>query len=178
MPDAPTGPGKKILEQVRRAQQSRLASEITESRQQQYLSFRLNDDWYGLIVFDLVEVLPLHKVTRVPSVPDYVRGVMNFRGEVLSVVDLKRFFGLPLVSASAETNIVVVEHGEVRTGLLVDEIGNLMSFAAEEMLEEPLLVGKAQRAFFEGAVRWGETLLTVINLEGLLQAEGLYYRQE
>jgi purine-binding chemotaxis protein CheW len=172
------GPGKKVLEQIRQAQQNRLASETIESLQQQYLSFRLNDDWYGLVVFCLVEVLPLQKITRVPSVPDYVLGVMNFRGEVLSAIDLKRFFGLPQDSTSEEQNIVVVEHGQVRTGFLVDEIGDLISLTPEELLEEPLLVGKAQRNFFEGAVRWGEALLTVINLEGLLHADGLYYPQD
>ena len=69
MPDFPTGPGKKILDQVRRTQQDQLASETIDFPHQQYLSFLLNEDWYGLSVYHLVEVLPPPKITRVPSVP-------------------------------------------------------------------------------------------------------------
>ncbi len=63
MPDLPTGPGKKILDQVRRTQQDHPASEAIDSPHQQYLSFLLNEDWYGLSVYDLVEVLPPPKIT-------------------------------------------------------------------------------------------------------------------
>ncbi len=174
MPDFPTGPGKKILEQVRRAQQNHLAPDSIDSPQQQYLSFRLNEEWYGLTVYQLVEVLPLPKITRVPSVPDYILGVMNLRGEVLSTIDLKKFLGLPQGKSPTDPTIVVVEHEGVRTGLLVDGIGDLVSLTPEDLTEEPLLTGRSQRVFFEGAARWGEVLLSIIKLEGLFQSEGLY----
>jgi purine-binding chemotaxis protein CheW len=172
MPDFPTGPGKKILEQVRRAQQNHLAPETIDSPQQQYLSFHLNEEWYGLSVHQLVEVLPVPKITRVPSVPDYILGVMNLRGEVLSAIDLKQIFGLSQGKAPTDPTIVVVEHVGVRTGLLVDGIGDLVTLAPEDLTEEPLLAGKSQRVFFEGAARWGEVLLSIIKLEGVLQSEG------
>lgn len=174
MPDFPTGPGKKILEQVRRAQQNHLAPETVDSPQQQYLSFHLSKEWYGLSVHQLVEVLPLPKITRVPSVPEYILGVMNLRGEVLSVIDLRKFFGLPEGKTPTDPTIVVVEHGGVRTGLLVDGIGDLVSLTPEDLTEEPILVGRAQRIFFEGAARWGEILLSIIKLEGVLHSEGLH----
>jgi purine-binding chemotaxis protein CheW len=177
MPDAPPGPGRKVLEQIHRAQQNHLAEEVKDSFQQQYLSFRLNQEWYGLVVYHLVEVLPLPRITRVPSVPEHILGVMNFRGEVLSVIDLKRFFGVGLSAPDEEAAIIVVEHDEVRTSLLVDAIGDLINLAPEDLTEAPLLVGKAQGAFFDGALRWEEVLLTIINLERLLQAEGLYFSE-
>ena len=178
MPDFTTGPGDKILEQVRQAQQYHLESEIKDSSIHQYLSFRLNREWYAIIVHQLVEVLPFQKITRVPSIPDHILGVMNLRGEVLSVVDLKRFFGLSQDVSAEDQAIVVVEHGQVRTGLLVDAIGDLVDLAPDAMTEEPLLVGQAQCAFFEGAARWGDVLLSIIELEGLLQAEGMYSPKE
>lgn len=177
MPDFPTGPGKNVLEQVRRAQQNRLAPETIDSPQQQYLTFRLNKEWYALNVYQLVEVLPPPRITRVPSVPDHILGVMNFRGEVLSIIDLKKFFGFPRNEYTTDQAIVVVEQGEVRTGLLVDEIGDLIGLALEDLSEEPMLAGQAQRVFFEGAVHLDEVLLSVINLEGIFQSEGMYSRQ-
>ena len=174
MPDLPTGPGNKILDQIRRTQQDQLASETIDSPHQQYLSFLLNEDWYGLSVYDLVEILPPPKITRVPSVPDHILGVINLRGEVLSTIDLKRFFGLPQGESTEQRAIVVVEHAGVRTGLLVDAIGDLVKLAPEDLREEPLLVGTSQPVFFEGAAPWVEGFLTVIRLEGIFQSEGMY----
>jgi purine-binding chemotaxis protein CheW len=177
MPDSPTGPGKKILDQVRRTQQDQLTTETIESPHQQYLSFLLNEDWYGLSVYELVEVLPLPKITRVPSVPDHILGVINLRGEVLSAIDLKSFFGLPQGEPTEDQALIVVEHAGMRTGLLVDDIGDLVNLAPEDLSEEPLLAGTSQRVFFEGAAPWGEGFLTVIRLEGIFQAEGMYSYQ-
>jgi len=177
MPDFSTGPGKKILDQVRRTQQDQLASETIDFPHQQYLSFLLNEDWYGLSVYHLVEVLPPPKITRVPSVPDHILGVINLRGEVLSTIDLKKFFGLPQGESTEDQAIIVVEHSGVRTGLLVDDIGDLVNLAPEDLSEEPLLAGTSQRVFFEGAAPWGEGFLTVIRPEGIFQAEGMYSYQ-
>jgi purine-binding chemotaxis protein CheW len=178
MPDFPTGPGKKILEQAHRAQQNHLDPEFIDSPTEQYLSFRLNEDWYAISVYQLVEILPFQRITRVPSIPDHILGVINLRGEVLSVVDLKRFFGLAQDEPIEDQAIVVVEHGEVRTGLLVDAVEDLVDLALNDVAEEPLLAGQAQRAFFEGAARWGDVLLSIIKLEGLLRAEGMYSPQD
>ena len=177
MPDSPTGPGKKILDQVHRTQQNQLAAETIEAPHQQYLSFLLNEDWYGFSVYDLVEVLPAPKITRVPSVPDHILGVINLRGEVLSTIDLKRFFGLPQEEPTKDQALVVVEHAGMRTGLLVDDIGDLVNLAPEDLSEEPLMAGTSERVYFEGAAPWGEGFLTVIRLEGIFQAEGMYSYQ-
>lgn len=177
MPDTPAGPGKKILDQVRKSQQDQLASEAIESPHKQYLSFLLNADWYGLNVHDLVEVLPPPKITRVPSVPDHILGVVNLRGEILSTIDLKIFFGLSSGDPTEDQALIVVEHAGMRTGLLVDAIGDLVNLATEDLSEEPLLAGTSQRDFFEGAAPWQEGFLTVIRLEGIFQAEGMYSYQ-
>ena len=174
MADLSNGPGKNILEQVRRAQKNHLALDASNSPQQQYLTFRLNEEWYGLRVHQLVEVLPTLKITRVPSVPNHILGVMNFRGEVLSAIDLKKFLGLPQSEATTDPAIVVVEHGEMRTGLLVDEIGDLVGLTSEDLSDEPINTGESQRLFFEGAAHWGEVLLSIIKLEGIFQSDAMY----
>ena len=174
MADFPTGPGKKVLEQVRRAQQNHLTPDALDSPQQQYLTFRLNEEWYGLSVYQLVEVLPMPKITRVPSVPNHILGVMNFRGEILSAIDLKKFFGLPQSGTTTDTIIVVVEHGEMKTGMLVDEIGDLIGLAPEDLSEEAIATGESQRLFFEGAAHWGETLVSVIKLDGIFHSDAMY----
>lgn len=174
MPDSPTGPGKQNLEQVGRVRTNHIGPVSIDSTQHQYLSFLLSKEWYALSVDKLVEILPLPRITRVPSVPDHILGVMNLRGEVVSAIDLKRFLGLPRAAPYSDPTIVVVEQREVRAGLLVDTIGDLMGVNPKELNEEPPLVGGARRSFFHGACRWGEVLVSIINLETLLQSEALF----
>ena len=121
--------------------------------------------------------MPPPKITRVPSVPDHILGVINLRGEVLSTIDLKTFFDLPQGEPTEEQALIVVEHAGMQTGLLVDDIGDLVDLAPEDLSEEPLLAGTSERVFFEGAAPWGEGFLTVIRLEGIFQAEGMYSYQ-
>ena len=173
MPDFPNGPGKSILEQVRRAQQNHLAPDAINSHQQ-YLTFRLNEEWYGLSVHHLVEVLPMPKITRVPSVPNHILGVMNFRGQVVSAIDLKKIFVLEQSLQTTDPAVVVVEHGEMRTGLLVDEIGDLIGLSPADWSEEPITTARAQRSFFEGTAHWGEILLSIIKLEGIFHSDALH----
>ena len=94
MGECARGEENEILERFRLAKQNHLEPDTVESGRHQYLSFRLNYGWYGLGVNELVELLPVPKITRVPLVPDYLLGVINLRGKVLSVIDLKEFFAL------------------------------------------------------------------------------------
>lgn len=169
----PAAPGESILEQVRRAREERLTPE-TEPVDLQYLTVRLRDGWYALRLESLIEIFPAPRITRVPSVPEHILGVMNFRGEILPVIDLKRFFSLPQSEPAAERIVVVVKHGEVRTGLLVDGVGDLVPLSPDDLTEEPLVPRQAERATFDGVARFKGGLVSLINLEGLLQCEGLY----
>ncbi len=172
MPDFPSEPGKRILEQTRRTPRNHFALETTDSYPEQYLSFHLNHQWYALRVDHLMAVLPPPEITRVPRVPDYILGVMNFRGEVLAAIDLKELFELPQLTLKSDAAMIVVEHGKVRTGLLVDGVGDLASLSQDEFAEEPVLAVKSQTTFFEGTAHWGDVPVTVIRLEGLLQSVG------
>ncbi|HYR02924.1 MAG TPA: chemotaxis protein CheW [Syntrophobacteria bacterium] len=173
MPSDRTAPGERILEQVRRAREER-PTPGTESVHLQYLTVRLRDQLYALRVEYLVEILPAPRITRVPSVPEHILGVMNFRGEVLSVIDLKRFFSLPQSEPAEDRIVVVVKHGEVRTGLLVDGVGDLVPLSPKDLTEESLVAGRAQRATFEGVARFKGGLVSLINLEGLLQSDNMF----
>ena len=173
MPEFQSGSGRRIPEQVNRTQRSHLDPEFLDFPQQQYLSFRLNERWYALSVYHLVEVLPPPKISRVPNMPDHILGVMNFRGEVLSAIDLKRFFGLPQVELPSDAAIIVVAQEKVRTGILVDNIGDLVSLSQDNVTKEPVAAGEPHSIFIEGTAHWGDLLLNIIALEELMQFTGM-----
>jgi purine-binding chemotaxis protein CheW len=99
--------------------------------------------------------------------------VINFRGEILSVIDLKSFLALPQGEPAPDAAIIVVEHDEIRTGLLVDDVGDLAPLSLRDLADESLGGGKARRGCFEGVGRLGDGLVSAINVGRLLQAEGM-----
>ena len=172
MPELPTGPGREVVEQVRSKQRSHSAPVAIDSPRQRYLCFTLNNEWYGLSVCHLVEVLPPPTITRVPRVPKHILGVMNLRGEVLTAIDLKRILGLPQPTPPSDPALIVVEQGEVRTGLLVDRIGDLVTLVQDDFIEAPLPAEKSHPDLFVGKARRGDLLLGIIAVEKLLQSAG------
>ncbi len=173
MPPVPTTPGEKILEQVRRAREYQLTPGA-ELSPEPYLTVHLQGEWYALRADYLVEILPLQRITRVPSVPEHIVGVINFRGEVLSVIDLKGFLALPQGEPAPDPAIIVVEQDKIRTGLLVDGVGDLAPLSLRDLADEPLAAGKVRRGCFEGVGRLGDGLVSAINVGRLLHSEGMY----
>ena len=172
MPEFASGSGRRIPEPVRRTQPNHLDLEVLDFPQQQYLSFRLNERWCALSANNLVEVLPPPKISRVPNVPDHILGVMNFRGEVLSAIDLKRCLGPPQVASQSDAVIIVVEQEKVRAGLLVDRVGDLVNLSQDDVTGEPVVEGESHPIFFKGTAHWGDLLFNIIALEELLQFAG------
>ena len=93
---------------------------------QQFLTFLLEDQEYGLEIFKIREIRGYAPITPIPNVPPHVRGVMNLRGTVLPVVDLRMKFRLPAVEYSKYTVIVIATVGEKTVGLLVDAVSDVL----------------------------------------------------
>src|ERR1017187_3213649 len=93
---------------------------------QQFLTFLLDDQEYGLEIFKIREIRGYAPVTPIPNVPPHVRGVMNLRGTVLPVVDLRMKFHLPAVEYNKFTVIVIATVGEKTVGLLVDAVSDVL----------------------------------------------------
>lgn len=120
-----------------------------------YLTFGLADEDYGLEILKVHEILGLLPITRVPRTPPAIRGVINLRGRVIPILDLRVRFGLPAAEASRTTCIIVVQTGALTMGLLVDKVSEVLTIAEAEIEDTPsfglavntdflLGIGKAQ----------------------------------
>ena len=144
------------------------AEEATE----QFVSFRLGDEWYAVAIVSVREIVRASQIALLPSAPAHIVGVTNLRGNIISVTDPKRLFGLEATPASPLQRIVVVESATAETGLLVDEMGEVVTVATSQ-LEPPLATFDAAEAgFMEHTCRWGERLLAVLKTEKLLTPAG------
>ncbi|MDO9053700.1 MAG: chemotaxis protein CheW [Gallionella sp.] len=124
---------RRILAERARAMSKPLNQQQHETRDQ-YLRFRLGAvERYGIPYTCLEELLYVGNLARVPCTPAFVSGVVNYRGELLTILDLKQFFRMPAIAMSDEARIIVVRHEGMRTGLLVDGVDGNIAYQDTEV---------------------------------------------
>jgi purine-binding chemotaxis protein CheW len=134
----------------------------------QYVSFRLGTEWYAVDIAHVREVVRCAQLTYLPAAPGHIAGAVNLRGNIVSVTDARRLFGMAANALTARSRIVVVESGPLETGLLVDEMGQVLTVPVSR-LEPPLATLDAARAaFIEHVCRCEGRLMAVLRPEKLL----------
>lgn len=140
------------------------------------LLFALGDEWYAVDVTSVLEVLEMQPVTKLPHLPDHVIGVANVRGSVTSVVDLLRLMKTGHTEPRVDTRIVVVESCGMVTGLLVDEVGTVMSVTADSIQPPLSTVPEEEAALSRGQVRLADSrVLTLLDLESVMRSERMRF---
>ncbi len=135
----------------------------------QYLSFELDGELFGLEVGTVREVLEHSRITRVPRAPDFLRGVINLRGNVVAVIDLKRKFGVGATEMTDSTCIVIIEveiDGDASVvGILADGVREVVALESQE-IEPPPSIGSWMRAeYITGMVRSGDHFLMLLDIQ-------------
>jgi purine-binding chemotaxis protein CheW len=151
---------------------------IESERAQSYVIFRLGGEGYALEVMRVQEVLDVKSLTKVPGGPRSLRGVLNLRGHVVPVYDLRVPFELPIeLNPSRAPSVLMVESrngsgGVQVTGLLVDRVSDVLEFAPEEIQAAPQLgLGKAT-PFVRGLIRHQDGFLLVLDVDRVFTALG------
>lgn len=134
----------------------------------QFLTFLLDEQEYGLELFKIQEIRGYAPVTPIPNVPAHVRGVMNLRGTVLPVVDLRMKFRLPPIEYNKFTVIVIAAVGEKTVGLLVDAVSDVLQVNHDAMRAAPDFGAAVDTRFINGVFQTREHLAVALNLEKLL----------
>lgn len=140
------------------------------------LMFRLGEEWYAVTIDAVREIYNEYEVTRIPRVPDFVLGVINVRGEIVSVTDLGTLIRVP---SRSELDIeqelpsaIIVSTGECVSAIVVDEIGDIVDVLVGA-LEPPLsTLDKAQAEYMSGSVYINELLIGIVNVEKILEPIG------
>jgi len=142
-----------------------------------YLTFVLGDEEYGVPVLKAREIIKMMDVTPVPQTPRHVRGVINLRGRVIPVVDLRLKFGLPPREAADRTCIIVVDaelpSGCVRMGVVVDGVSEVLTLSGGEIEEAPTLGDGASHEELLGLAKVKGTVKILLDLDRVLGRDGL-----
>jgi purine-binding chemotaxis protein CheW len=135
-----------------------------------WVCFGLGAQAYGLPILQVHEVLRPLPIEPVPGAPDIMPGVINLRGQVVTVIDLRRYLELPERPIDAETRIIVVAHDGETFGLLVDRIGEVSKIALAAIKPLPALHRQGDRYGFAGMVGRDGVLLTLLDVDALFVA--------
>jgi purine-binding chemotaxis protein CheW len=146
------------------------ATRIATAADRQLATFRLGDLLLGIDIHDVREILRVGDVTPVPGAPAMVSGVVNLRGDVVTVVNLRTVLELPQVARTPQSRLMIVQHEAESIGLLIDRVADVatVSVATEEPL--PANVGGVDGRYFTGVYRVGSELLVVLDVAAALAA--------
>jgi len=130
----------------------------------QYLAFKLGAELYGIDLLEIQEIRGYSPATPLPNSPPHFRGVMNLRGVIVPVVDLRSRFGLSAAEPGKTNVIVVVTAGGKTTGLLVDAVADVMDVASDQVSPPPAVAGALPTELIRGVVRTPESLVVLLDL--------------
>ncbi len=137
----------------------------------QCVTFTLEDETYGMNVMQVQEVLREVEVAPVPGAPNYVLGIINLRGNVVSVIDARTRFGLPTKESDEMARIIVIEAQQQIVGILVDSVAEVVDIERKEIDTAPTVGNADSSKYIEGVVSRGEGLLILVDLNKLLSEE-------
>jgi purine-binding chemotaxis protein CheW len=140
-----------------------------------YLSFKLGDEVFAANVGKVLSILEMTKVTKVPQAPFYMKGVINLRGKVLPLVDLRLKFDLPASEATINTCILVLEvdmNGEpLQIGALVDEVLEVVELEYSDIQPPPSIGNKYKSVFIDGVAKEKEEFVMILNMDLIFSAD-------
>jgi len=157
-----------------------LESTSTGTRQLagKYLTFNLHQESYGIDVLKVREIIRLTTITTVPQMPDYVRGVINLRGKIIPVIDLRLRFGFAQAANTEQTCIIVVkvkmsDGKTTQTGLVVDGVEEVLNIAAAYIEETPDFGAQIATHYIVGMAKVKGAVKTLLDIDGVLSADAL-----
>ncbi|MSM41646.1 MAG: chemotaxis protein CheW [Geobacter sp.] len=153
---------------------------ITETVQ--YLTFKLDDETFAVDVAKVREILDFSTVTKVPQTPDFMRGVINLRGSVVPVVDMRLKFGMSETEKTVDTCIIVLEitldNETAVVGALADSVQEVLELEPENIEPAPRIGTKLNTDFLVGMGKQNETFIMILNIDKVFTLDELSAVQE
>lgn len=137
----------------------------------QWVTFNLNGETYGINVMQVQEVQNYTDIAPVPGAPSYVLGIINLRGNVVTVLDTRQRFGLPAGEITDNTRIVIIEADQHVVGILVDSVAEVVYLHQSEIESAPNAGNEESSRFIQGVCNKNNRLLILVELEKMLTEE-------
>lgn len=155
--------------------------QLTRAKPGKYITFRLAGEDYGLYILSVKEIIGMMQITKVPRTPDFVRGVINLRGKVHPVIDLRKRFGLEAKEDDERTPIIIVEVQQNDTiqqiGIVVDSVSEVLNIDAENLEDPPTFGMDLDTDFLLGLAKVEKRVVTLLDIDKILTSKQLVMMQ-
>ena len=141
-----------------------------DSEASQLISFMVGQEEYGLEILRVKEVIRMREITRLPRAPRFVKGIINLRGDVIPIIDLRDRFGLEHREYTETTRVIVVDMGGKLIGMVVDAASQVVRIPAGQIEPPPPIIGSISAEYIKGVGKLGERLIILVNIERILSA--------
>ena len=162
---------------TKQIQQSRLTVHAESEREGKYLTFFLDSEEYGISILKIKEIIGMMTVTSVPQTPEFVRGVINLRGKVIPVFDLRLCFGMDSVEATERTCIIVVEIIEEQeylvVGIVVDSVSEVLNIPKENIEDTPTFGSTLHTDYISGMAKMDGGVKLLLDIDHVLGGQDL-----
>ncbi|PWL56824.1 MAG: chemotaxis protein CheW [Desulfovibrionaceae bacterium] len=140
----------------------------------QLVTFSIDEEEFGVNILKVQEIIRIMEITRVPRSPEFVEGVINLRGRVIPIVDLRRRFGLAAIAHDKDTRIIVIELNSLVVGFIVDAVSEVLRIPADTVEPTPPVAAGMDSEYISGVGKLQDRLLILLDLDKLLTAEDLH----
>jgi len=145
----------------------------TAKKERQIVLFKLNNELYGLDIATVREIIRMQRITRVPKAPIFVEGVINLRGKVIPIINMKKRFGLNATEENQENCIVVVDIKGETIGIIVDAVTEVMQIPENTIEPASEIMVTADSEYLQGIAKVDEKMIILLDLEKSLNKENL-----
>lgn len=139
----------------------------------QLVTFSIGEEEFGVNILKVQEIIRTMEITKVPRAPEFVEGVINLRGKVIPIIDLRRRFGLAPKAHDKNTRIIVIEINNVIVGFVVDAVSEVLRIPASTVEPPPPVVAGVESDYISGVGQLQDRLLIMLDLDKLLSSEDM-----
>ncbi|GAA0133793.1 chemotaxis protein CheW [Paenibacillus sp. YSY-4.3] len=144
--------------------------EIEDTQTGKFLTFQLGEEFYGIEIKYVTEIIGIQRITVVPEMPDYLRGIINLRGKIIPVMDVRLRFKKSFRDYTDRTCVIVVDIRDISIGLIVDSVSEVLFIPEEEMIPPPEF-HKSTSKFIKAIGKVGQDVKLVLDCEKLLHEQ-------
>lgn len=149
-----------------------IVEEAEDTQKGRFLTFVLGEESYGIDIKYVTEIIGLQPVTEVPELPDYIRGIINLRGKIIPVMDVRLRFKKPFKDYNDRTCVVVIDIEEISIGLIVDRVSEVLTIPDEEIVPPPE-INKMGNKYIKGIGKVGNEVKLLLDCYKLLSEEDI-----
>ena len=144
-----------------------------DTQKNRYLTFSLEKETYGVEIKYVIEIIGIQTITEIPELPEYIKGIINLRGKIIPVMDVRLRFKKDPLEYNDRTCVIIVDMNEILIGLIVDKVAEVVRIAEEDIIEPPKINKEIKNIYIKNIGRIGDNVKLLLDCEKLLTEDEL-----